>query len=59
MNDYFHFLHPFILVSSEEKEIVKASYYLVQLYHDDISPDFTRQLLSIKEFLQTFQKWNI
>jgi len=49
VNDHFHFLHPSILVSSKEEEIVKASYDFVQLYHDDISPDFTRQLLSIKE----------
>lgn len=46
VNDYFNFLHPIILISSEDQEKVKASYDFVQSYHDDISSDFTRQLLS-------------
>lgn len=44
-------MHPPNFILSKEEEIVKASYDFALLIHDDISPDFTRQLLSIKEFL--------
>lgn len=48
----FDFLNPSILVNSTEDNIMKASYDFIQYYNTDISSDFTRQLLSIKDLIQ-------
>lgn len=41
------------LVSGKYEEVVKASYDVAQLCYDELSPDLTRQLLSINSCLQT------
>lgn len=48
---YFDFLNPFSLVNSTEDDIIKASYDFVNFYNVDISSDFTRQLLCIKNLI--------
>ncbi|KAL4084148.1 hypothetical protein QTP88_027981 [Uroleucon formosanum] len=49
--EYFDFLNPFSLVNSTEDDIIKASYDFVNFYNVDISSDFTRQLLCIKNLI--------
>lgn len=46
--DNFNFLSSTLLVWSNENDIEKASYDFLQYYNEDISSDFTIQLLSIR-----------
>jgi len=45
----------FSFLSKTEKEVVNASYDFILKYSNDISTDFTRQLLSLKNSLQKHQ----
>ncbi|KAL4152705.1 hypothetical protein QTP88_000538 [Uroleucon formosanum] len=49
--EYFDFLNSFSLINSTEDDIIKASYDFVNFYNVDISSDFTRQLLCIKNLI--------
>ncbi|XP_022166813.1 zinc finger MYM-type protein 1-like [Myzus persicae] len=51
----FSFLNPTSFVSKTEKEVVNASYDFILKYSNDISTDFTRQLLSLRTSLQKHQ----
>ncbi|KAL4148373.1 hypothetical protein QTP88_002634 [Uroleucon formosanum] len=51
----FSFLNPTSFLSKTEKEVVNASYDFILKYSNDISPDFTRQLLSLRTSLQKHQ----
>ena len=48
----FDFLNPINLLCLSENNIVKESYDFIQIYKDDISSDFTGQILSIKELIK-------
>lgn len=48
----FDFLNPNNLIKLEENEIIKESYDFVQTYKEDISSDFTSQILSFKELMK-------
>ncbi|KAL4141986.1 hypothetical protein QTP88_004519 [Uroleucon formosanum] len=51
----FSFLNPTSFLSKTEKEVVNASYDFILKYSNDISTDFTRQLLSLRTSLQKHQ----
>ncbi|KAL4153437.1 hypothetical protein QTP88_001270 [Uroleucon formosanum] len=48
----FDFLNPNNLLCLREDNIVKESYDFIQTYKDDISSDFTGQILSLKELIK-------
>ncbi|KAE9522907.1 hypothetical protein AGLY_016718 [Aphis glycines] len=48
----FDFINPNNLIKLEEDDIVKNSYDFVQTYRDDISSDFTSQIVSLKELIK-------
>lgn len=48
----FDFLNPNNLLCLREDNIVKESYDFIQTYKDDISSDFTSQILSLKELIK-------
>jgi len=49
----FDFFNPNNLLCLKEDNIVKESYYdFIQTYKDDISSDFTGQILSLKELIK-------
>lgn len=47
--DKFNFLNPHVILLSSEDNLVKATYDFILYYKKDISSDFTRQMLSLKE----------
>ncbi|CAI6374849.1 unnamed protein product [Macrosiphum euphorbiae] len=47
--DKFNFLNPHVILQSSEDNLVKATYDFILYYEKDISSDFTRQMLSLKE----------
>jgi len=47
----FNFLQPQNMLQFNEENLVKATYDFIVFYEKDISSDFTRQVLSIKEIL--------
>ncbi|XP_025207826.1 52 kDa repressor of the inhibitor of the protein kinase-like [Melanaphis sacchari] len=49
--DKFNFLQPQNMLQFSEENLVKATYDFIIFYEKDISSDFTRQVLSIKEIL--------
>ncbi|XP_050059767.1 uncharacterized protein LOC126551066 [Aphis gossypii] len=51
----FSFLNPTSFLSKTEKEVINASYDFILKYSNDISTDFTRQLLSLRTSLQKHQ----
>lgn len=51
----FEFLTPGKILNSEESELTKNAYDFVQFYQNDISSDFPRQLLSLKENLKNMK----
>lgn len=53
--DNFDILMPEILTSMSDEFIVKSSYDFITKYKDDISPDFTRQLIIINIYLPNFK----
>lgn len=53
--DNFSFLNPTSFLSKTEKEVINASYDFILKYSDDISTDFTRQLLSLRTSLHRQQ----
>jgi len=52
VRDNFEFLTPYMILNSEESELIKTAFDFVQFYQNDISSDFPRQLLSFKENLK-------
>lgn len=46
--DRFAFLNPISIVKYEESSIIKSSYDFIQFYENDVTSDFTRQILSLK-----------
>lgn len=53
VTENFTFLQPHILVNLPEVNLIKESYDFIQLYINDVTTDFTRQLLSIRTLLNT------
>eukprot|EP00102_Acyrthosiphon_pisum_P010539 XP_008178884.1 PREDICTED: zinc finger MYM-type protein 1-like [Acyrthosiphon pisum] len=53
VTENFDFLFPTMLAKMDENEISKASMDFFYLYNDDISSDFTRQLLCLRGLLNT------
>jgi len=53
LTDNYHFLLPKMFIKLDENEIAKAPIDFLYLYNDVISPDFERQLLYLREFLNT------
>lgn len=53
VTENFDFLFPTMLAKMDENEICKASMDFFYLYNDDISSDFTRQLLCLRGLLNT------
>ncbi|KAL4153096.1 hypothetical protein QTP88_000929 [Uroleucon formosanum] len=51
VTDNFDFLFPTSLIALSDNDLAKASMDFFQLYQSDISSDFTRQLLCIKDQL--------
>lgn len=49
--DEFNFLNPHVILQSSEDNLVKATYDFILYYEKDISSDFTRQMLSLKEVI--------
>jgi len=49
--DKFNFLQPQVILQSSEDDIVKATYDFILYYEKDISSDFSRQMLSLKEVM--------
>ena len=49
--DKFNFLNPHVILQSSEDNLVKATYDFILYYEKDISSDFTRQMLSLKEVI--------
>lgn len=57
--DKFNFLLPQNILNFNEDNLVKATYDFILFYKNDISSDFTRQVLSIKEiFTDSLSKMN-
>lgn len=55
VHNNFEFLTPTVIKDSEESELLKSAYDFVQFYQKDISSDFPRQLLSLKENLKNMK----
>jgi len=55
VHNNFDFLTPSMILDSEESELIKTAYDFVQFYQNDISSDFPRQLLSLKENLKNMK----
>lgn len=55
VHNNFEFLTPSMILDSEESELIKSAYDFVQFYQNDISSDFPRQLLSLKENLKNMK----
>ncbi|XP_022171567.1 uncharacterized protein LOC111034593, partial [Myzus persicae] len=55
VHNNFEFLTPSMILDSEESELIKTAYDFVQFYQNDISSDFPRQLLSLKENLKNMK----
>lgn len=47
--DKFNFLQPQNVLKFSEENIIKATYDFIIFYEKDISSDFTRQVLSVRE----------
>ncbi|XP_008188824.1 uncharacterized protein LOC103311067 [Acyrthosiphon pisum] len=48
--DYFRFLIPFSMISMTKELLIKSTYDFIEKYRDDISSDFTRQIVSLQDF---------
>lgn len=48
--DYFKFLIPFNMISMTEDLLIKSTYDFIEKYRDDVSSDFTRQIVSLRDF---------
>jgi len=53
--EHFSFLNPTSFLSKTEKDVINASHDFILKYSDDISTDFTRQLLSLRTNSQKHQ----
>jgi len=47
----FDFLQPLNLIKYSEENIIKSCYDFISFYSTDVSSDFTRQVLSLRDFL--------
>ncbi|XP_008183115.1 uncharacterized protein LOC103309443 [Acyrthosiphon pisum] len=48
--DYFRFLIPFSMISMTKELLIRSTYDFIEKYRDDISSDFTRQIVSLQDF---------
>lgn len=55
VNNNSEFLTLFMIINSEESELIKAAYDFIQFYLNNISFDFPQQLLSLKENLKNMK----
>jgi len=51
INDNFSILIPYTMTTIPEEELIRSAYDFINKYSDDINSDFTRQILSLKNFL--------
>lgn len=51
MSSNFDFSQPQHLIKYSEENITKSCYDFILFYNTDVSTDFTRQILSLREFL--------
>jgi len=53
INDNFGILIPNTMTTISEEKLIGSSYDFINKYRDDINSDFTRQILSLRNFLKT------
>jgi len=51
INDNFSISIPYTVTTIPEEELIRSTYDFRNKYSDDINSDFTRQILSLKNFL--------